>query len=377
MGSATCVEYTPHTTGTILAVPFVQNQTTTYYIDRDPHNIMYWQVGVVLLMLVPTVVAAHNWTTHDCQTSNTIHEELLCWRDMFGIISSHDDIIVIAPNVTLQIPESWTISPRYHHTFGDAFITHIHPDITDDTIPIGVRITETTLRGQTLVDHLHGALLLLKPLIQWTHLFTGITTGDVDTAWITLNGYPGYAISYDMYRTGWSNLTDYSFLHDGMVYTISFSDTHMPSEYNAQLSLIKESLNVTYHGIMPGYDPPVDMASVASDIRYGIVTRIVDGDTIDIDYERYRLALVSAPDRGEAGFHEATDFVKGLCPVGSTAYYMIDTGQPVDIYGRHIAEVWCDDISIQEALLQSGHGTFTERYCDTTHLSSQWVSCVR
>jgi endonuclease YncB( thermonuclease family) len=45
------------------------------------------------------------------------------------------------------------------------------------------------------------------------------------------------------------------------------------------------------------------------------VTEIVDGDTIDINNMRVRLALVNTPERGESGYTKAIDLVGQL--VGS------------------------------------------------------------
>ncbi len=45
----------------------------------------------------------------------------------------------------------------------------------------------------------------------------------------------------------------------------------------------------------------------------GIVNYVVDGDTLDINDIRIRLALVDTPERGQDGYKEAREFVKNLC----------------------------------------------------------------
>lgn len=76
-----------------------------------------------------------------------------------------------------------------------------------------------------------------------------------------------------------------------------------------------------------------------------IVVRIVDGDTLDADVDlgfymrtrqRFRLARIDTPERGEEGFTEATDRVKELCPVGSEI--MISTSKTGG-FGRWLAEI--------------------------------------
>jgi endonuclease YncB( thermonuclease family) len=47
----------------------------------------------------------------------------------------------------------------------------------------------------------------------------------------------------------------------------------------------------------------------------GIVERVVDGDTLDIDGQRIRLSLTNTPERDQQGFSDATAFTKSLCPV--------------------------------------------------------------
>ncbi|MDW0148448.1 MAG: hypothetical protein QOK59_07165, partial [Nitrososphaeraceae archaeon] len=48
----------------------------------------------------------------------------------------------------------------------------------------------------------------------------------------------------------------------------------------------------------------------SSDIELeGIVTKVVDGDTLDINGTRIRLSLVDTPERGQPGFDQAKEFV--------------------------------------------------------------------
>ena len=106
----------------------------------------------------------------------------------------------------------------------------------------------------------------------------------------------------------------------------------------------------------------------------GIVNKIVDGDTLDIDGIRIRLALVDTPERGESGYSEATSFTKLSCPVGSTAYYDIDLKQPVGSYGRTIAEVFCDGQSLNEQLLVENHAVVLVKYCSSSEYeTSDWA----
>lgn len=109
----------------------------------------------------------------------------------------------------------------------------------------------------------------------------------------------------------------------------------------------------------------------------GKVTKIVDGDTLDIDGIRIRLALVNTPESGESGYAQATAFTRSHCPVGSTAMYDMDDNQKDGSYGRIIAKVWCfgypvetPENSLNALLIDSGHAEILSRFCSTSEFSN-------
>jgi micrococcal nuclease len=91
------------------------------------------------------------------------------------------------------------------------------------------------------------------------------------------------------------------------------------------------------------------------------VVKIVDGDTLDVDIDlgfymvtrqRLRVNRIDTPERGQPGFHEATNRVKELCPVGGKVKIATKkTGK----FGRWIAEVMVDvdgkEINLSDQLL--------------------------
>lgn len=101
----------------------------------------------------------------------------------------------------------------------------------------------------------------------------------------------------------------------------------------------------------------------------GKVTRIIDGDTLEVDNEVIRLALVDAPERSEPGYLKATRFAASLCPIGSTAYLDIDDGQPVDKYGRIVAVVYCGGKNLNLELWKNGHATIDERFLSVSEFN--------
>ena len=62
-----------------------------------------------------------------------------------------------------------------------------------------------------------------------------------------------------------------------------------------------------------------------------IVTRIIDGDTIEVEVggviESVRLIQVDAPERGEIGYEETNQFVRDLLPIGTTVWLESGVGR--------------------------------------------------
>lgn len=95
------------------------------------------------------------------------------------------------------------------------------------------------------------------------------------------------------------------------------------------------------------------------------VDRVVDGDTVDllvdcgfniIRKERIRFYGVDAWEpRGEereAGL-KAKKFVQDLLPVGGEC--VVRTGKEKGKFGRYLGEIYIDDKSLNDMLLENGH----------------------
>jgi endonuclease YncB( thermonuclease family) len=127
----------------------------------------------------------------------------------------------------------------------------------------------------------------------------------------------------------------------------------------------------------------------------GVVTHIVDGDTLDLDINngtitRIRFSLVNTPERGEPGYKEAKDFVAATCPVGSTAIFDADNGQKLS-FGRVVGVIYCVGsssgssgsntnhsnnilINLNQALLQNKYAKSVTRFCDISEFSDRnWI----
>ncbi len=110
-----------------------------------------------------------------------------------------------------------------------------------------------------------------------------------------------------------------------------------------------------------------------ADCFTGVVTKVVDGDTVDVNDVRVRLALVNTAERGEPKYTDATEFVKSVCGIGAKALVDEDDGQPNRSYNRMVSLVYCgqDKTSLNQQLLQNGYAKILEQYCSVSEFSKQ------
>jgi endonuclease YncB( thermonuclease family) len=98
----------------------------------------------------------------------------------------------------------------------------------------------------------------------------------------------------------------------------------------------------------------------------GNVTYVVDGDTLDINGITVRLSLVNTPEKGQAGFQQAKDYVIQLC-LGKTGELDVDDGQRRgDKFGRELGVVFCDGINLNEKLVMNKLAGILTEYCDVS-----------
>jgi endonuclease YncB( thermonuclease family) len=106
----------------------------------------------------------------------------------------------------------------------------------------------------------------------------------------------------------------------------------------------------------------------------GIVTRVVDGDTIDVNGTRVRLSLVDTPEIGEHGYEKATAFTRSICPEGSHAVVDEDDGQRSGSFGRMVGKVYCVGGMINQNLLDSQNAVVLAEFCATSEFGrEEWA----
>ncbi len=107
----------------------------------------------------------------------------------------------------------------------------------------------------------------------------------------------------------------------------------------------------------------------------GPVTHIVDGDTLDVNGVRIRLALVNSPEAGHPGYAEAKSFTTATCPPGSQALVDEDDGQTGGSYGRTVALVTCGGVNLNAALLGSGNAVILTEFCPVSEFAGDaWAT---
>ena len=107
----------------------------------------------------------------------------------------------------------------------------------------------------------------------------------------------------------------------------------------------------------------------------GIVTKVVDGDTLDINGIRIRLALVDTPEIGQPGYDRAKHFVQSLC-LGKNGGLDVDNGQRRgDSHGREVGVVYCDGVNVNDKLMVNKMARILVQFCDITEFSNEnWTA---
>jgi endonuclease YncB( thermonuclease family) len=115
----------------------------------------------------------------------------------------------------------------------------------------------------------------------------------------------------------------------------------------------------------PGGAPP--SGNVSGDAA--LVTRVIDGDTIDVDINgvgyRVRYIGVNTPESDEACYSEATAANRVLV-AGRTVTLVRDTSE-TDVYGRLLRYVYVGDDFVNADLVRDGWAENAEYPPDTAH----------
>jgi len=107
----------------------------------------------------------------------------------------------------------------------------------------------------------------------------------------------------------------------------------------------------------------------------GVVTRIIDGDTIHVDGKSVRFALSSAPELSGFGGVESRNFIQTICPVGSSVIVDEDDSQTEGSYDRMIGVVYCNGVNLNAELLDADLGYMADQFCDSSEFAGEsWAT---
>jgi len=98
----------------------------------------------------------------------------------------------------------------------------------------------------------------------------------------------------------------------------------------------------------------------------GVVTEVIDGDTLKVDDQQIRLALASAPELYDEAGVASRDYLEKICPIGSRVLVDEDDGQIMGSYGEIIALVRCNGLVLNEAVLSENHATIPLEFCSVS-----------
>jgi len=120
-------------------------------------------------------------------------------------------------------------------------------------------------------------------------------------------------------------------------------------------SLVALALAVAFHASSAAAD---DAGTPAFDFS-GKITRVVDGDSLQVDtWIAIRLAEIDAPERGQPFGPEATRALEGLAANRSARFEVVD----VDRYGRLVARVFVGDVLVNREMVRRGFAWAYTRY---------------
>jgi len=120
-----------------------------------------------------------------------------------------------------------------------------------------------------------------------------------------------------------------------------------------------------------------DLVTTSSSNFSGTVTKVIDGDTLDVTTAEgetitVRLALIDAPETNESGFDEARNFMTEQC-LDKNAEVDPDNNQGLT-YGRTVAVVYCEGVNVNEAILDNGFADVYQDFCDVSEFAdSNWA----
>ncbi len=102
------------------------------------------------------------------------------------------------------------------------------------------------------------------------------------------------------------------------------------------------------------------------------VARVIDGDTFELsDGTRVRLVCVDTPERGQPGYTEAAEFLRGLVEGKRVILEKDPQHADHDAFGRKLRVAWIDGTQVNAAIINAGHSAYWTRYGKSAEIESE------
>ena len=161
-------------------------------------------------------------------------------------------------------------------------------------------------------------------------------------------------------------------LNDGEFQKVPSNETEKTENEEFEEAQLKQIDSGNKELAIPDKTFPVKQGC-AGDARCisGFVTRIVDGDTITVDGQSIRFALVNTPEYGEYDYSQAKNYVETICPVGSQVLVDEDDRQTGGSHGRIIGVVYCNNLNLSQEVLEVGHAEILSSICKKSEFANE------
>jgi micrococcal nuclease len=121
----------------------------------------------------------------------------------------------------------------------------------------------------------------------------------------------------------------------------------------------------------PKYIPKEKQCAGNARCISGFVGRIIDGDTIVVGDKSIRFALANTPEWGDYDYTQAGAYIEAICPVGSKVLVDEDDGQTEGSHGRIIAKIYCNELILNEEILEVGHAVLLTEFCGKSEFTEE------
>lgn len=122
-----------------------------------------------------------------------------------------------------------------------------------------------------------------------------------------------------------------------------------------------------------------ELTKLLTDSEYALVTRVIDGDTLEIENgERVRLLGINCPEKGDKYYDEAKDFLESLT-LNKTV--RLEFGKKkYDLYDRTLAYIFVDEVFVNVKIVEQGFANIYFPESQKMHYSlfvDAWEDCLK